>query len=261
MENGYQIVKPLREMCVFARHNLLADPPFSRLDLISCRNVLIYLGPDLQRKAIATFHFALRPEGYLILGHSESLRHFPDLFSAVDNQHRFYIRKSAQSHMSTELIRRGFAGEQPGNPAHSPSFRQGKALELERAAERLVLSEYGPAWVIVNEDLEIIHSRGDTSPYLQLPPGRATFALLKMARERIRGELRKLLTKAKSEDGLVQSAVIEERAGGGIRSIRLEVRRINDSAEQGSCFLVLFFTPAHDTAAPPARSRGTQIRR
>ena len=81
VENGYQIIKPIREMCVFARQNLLADPPFSRLDLISCRNVLIYLDSDLQSKVIATFHFALRPEGYLILGHSESLQHFPDLFS------------------------------------------------------------------------------------------------------------------------------------------------------------------------------------
>ena len=244
VENGYQIVKPIREMCVFARQNLVVDPPFSRIDLISCRNVLIYLGPDLQRKAIATIHFALRPEGYLILGHSESLRHFPDLFSAVDNQHKFYIGKSARSHVSMELIRRGFASEQPGNLALSPSFRQGKALELEKAAERLVLSEYGPAWVIVNEDLEIIHSRGDTSPYLQLAPGRATFALLKMARERIRGELRKLLTKAKSEDGLVQSAVFQERAGGEIRSIRLEVRRITDPAGAGGLFPGLVLRPS-----------------
>jgi two-component system CheB/CheR fusion protein len=261
VENGYQIVKPIREMCVFARQNLFVDPPFSRLDLISCRNVLIYLGPDLQRKAIATFHFALRPEGYLILGHSESLRRFPDLFSAVDNQHKFYIRKSARSHMSIELIRRGFASEQPGNLALSPSFHQGKALELEKAAERLVLSEYAPAWVIVNEKLEIIHSRGDTSPYLQLAPGRATFALLKMARQRIRGEFRKLLTKAKSEDGLVQSAVFQERDGGEIRSIRLEVRRIADSAGQGGCFLVLFFAPAnHSPAETPARSASLQAR-
>jgi two-component system CheB/CheR fusion protein len=210
------------------------------------------------------FHFALRPQGYLILGHSESLRQFPDLFSAVDNLHKFYIGKSARSHMSIELIRRGFASEQPGNLALSPSFRQGKAFELERAAERLVLSENGPAWVIVNENLGIIHSRGDTSPYLQLAPGRATFSLLKMARERIRGELRNLLTKAKSEDGLVQSAVIQERDGDRIRSIRLEVRRITDPAGQareGGCFLVLFFARANDMATPPARSRGTQIRR
>jgi two-component system, chemotaxis family, CheB/CheR fusion protein len=262
VENGYQINKPIREMCVFARQNLLADPPFSRLDLISCRNVLIYLGPDLQSKVIATFHFALRPEGYLVLGHSESLQRFPDLFSRADNQHKFYIRKPDRAYVSMEMIRRGFANEPPGNPALSTAFGQERALdtELEKAAERLVLSEYGPAWVMVNEDFEIIHSRGDTSPYLQLAPGRATFALLKMARECIRGELRKLLAKAKSEDGLVRSAVFQERNGGEIRSIRLEVRRIAGSAGQGGRFLILFFAPPNDRKEPPARSRGTRTR-
>jgi two-component system, chemotaxis family, CheB/CheR fusion protein len=262
VENGYQIIKPIREMCVFARQNLMVDPPFSRLDLVSCRNVLIYLDPDLQSKAITTFHFALRPEGYLILGHSESLQHFPDLFSRADNQHKFYIRKSDRPHVSIEMIRTGFANEQPGNLALSPAFRQKTALdvELEKAAERLVLSEYGPAWVIVNESFDIIHSRGDTSLYLQLAPGRATLALLKMAREGIRGELRKLLAKAKSEEGLVQSAVFQERAGGEARSIRLEVRRIAGSAGQGGRFLVLFFGPANDRKAPPAQSRSTRTR-
>jgi two-component system CheB/CheR fusion protein len=262
VENGYQIIKPIREMCVFARQNLLADPPFSRLDLVSCRNVLIYLDSDFQSKVIATFHFALRPEGCLILGHSESLYHFPDLFSRADNQHKFYIRKSDRAHVSIEMIRRGFANEQPGNLALSPAFRQETALdaELEKAAERLVLSEYGPAWVIVNENFEIIHSRGDTSPYLQLAPGRATLALLKMAREGIRVELRKLLAKAKSEDVVVQSAVFQERDGGEIRNIRLEVRRIAGSAGQGGRFLVLFFAPANDRKALPVQSRSARTR-
>jgi two-component system CheB/CheR fusion protein len=97
VENGYQINKPIREMCVFARQNLLADPPFSRLDLISCRNVLIYFNSDMQSRVIATFHFSLKPEGHLILGHSEGVQHFPDLFSTVDKQHKFYIRKSTSS--------------------------------------------------------------------------------------------------------------------------------------------------------------------
>jgi two-component system CheB/CheR fusion protein len=262
LENNYQIVKPIREMCVFARHNLLADPPFSRLDLISCRNVLIYLDSDSQGKAIATFHFALRPEGCLLLGHSESLLHFPDLFSRADNQHKFYIRKSDRAHVSIEMIRRGFANEPSGNLALSPVFRQERPfdMELEKAAERLVLSEYGPAWVIVNEDFEIIHSCGDTGPYLQLAPGRATLALLKMAREGIRGELRKLLTKIKSEDGLVQSAVFKESDGREIRNIHLEVRRISGSTGQSGRFLVLFFTPADDRKPPPARSRTTRTR-
>lgn len=263
VENGCRIVKPIREMCVFARQNLLADPPFSRLDLISCRNVLIYLDSDLQSKVIATFHFALRQEGCLMLGHSESLQHFPDLFSRIDNQHKFYIRKSDRAHVSMEMIRRGFANEQPGNLALAPAFRQERTLdmELEKAAERLVLSEYGPAWVIVNENFEIIHSRGNTSPYLQLAPGRATFALLKMAREGIRGELRKLLIKTKSEDGLAQSVVFQDRDGSEIRSIRIEVRRISGSAGPCSRFLVLFFTLSNDRNDPPAQSKSAQTRR
>lgn len=260
VENGCQIIKPIREMCVFARQNLLADPPFSRLDLISCRNVLIYLDADLQRKVIATFHSALRPGGCLLLGHSESLQRYPDLFSRADARH-FYVRKSDRSYVRTEMRRDGFANEQSGSFALSPASRQGRALDvaLERAAERLVLSEYGPAWVIVDENVEIIHAHGDTSPFLQLAPGRATFALLKMVREGVRGELRRLLAKAKSEDSLVQSAVFQERDGGKIRSIRLEVRRIAGSAGRGRRFLVLFFAPANDGKAP-AQSRSVRTR-
>lgn len=261
VENGYQIAKSIREMCVFARHNLLTDPPFSRLDLISCRNVLIYLDSDLQSKVIATFHFALKPGGCLVLGHSESLQHFSNLFSRTDNQHKFYIRKSDPAHMNMDMMRRGFANEQPGSIALSPAFQQGKELdmELEKAAERLVLSEYGPAWVIVDENFEIIHSCGDTSPYLKLAPGRATFALLKMARESIRGELRKLLEKAKSKNDLVQSAVFQERDGSAIRNIRLEVRRVSGAVRQSSRFLVLFFTAPDDRKTLAARSRDTKI--
>lgn len=262
VENGCQIIKPIREMCVFARQNLLADPPFSRLDLISCRNVLIYLDSDVQSKVIATFHFALRPGGCLLLGHSESLQRFPDLFSRADAQHKFYIRKSNRAYVSTETIRGGFPNEPSGSIALSPAFRQGKApdVELERAAERLVLSEYGPAWAIVDEDLEIIHTHGDTSPFLQLAPGRATFALLRMVRESLRGELRKLLAQAKMEDGLVQSAVVREKDVGRIRRIRLEVRRIGGSAGRGRRFLVLFLAPANDAKASPVQSRSARTR-
>jgi two-component system CheB/CheR fusion protein len=263
VENGYRITKPIREMCIFARQNLLTDPPFSRLDLICCRNVLIYLGHDLQSKVIATFHFALRPEGCLILGRSESLQQFPDFFSVVDKPHRFYIRKAAGNRANRELIRGRSAGEPQENLALLSSPRREGMLqvELEKAAERLVLSEYGPAWVIVNENFDVIHSRGDTSPFLQLAPGRATFAVLKMARESIRGELRKLLSKARNEEGLVQSAVFQARDGGEIRGVRLEVRRIAGSAGQGGRFLVLFFTPATDRTARPGRSGSARTQR
>ncbi len=263
VENGCQIIKSIREMCVFARQNLLADPPFSRLDLISCRNVLIYFNSDMQSRVIATFHFSLRPEGYLILGHSEGVQRFPDLFSIVDKQHKFYIRKSDRAHVSMDMIRGGFEGEQPGNLVLSTPSRRERELqeELEKAAERLVLSEYGPAWVIVNENLEIIHSHGDTSPFLQLAQGRATFSLLNMARESIRGELRRLLTKAKREDGSVHLAVFQAKDGNEIRGVRLEVRRIAGSSGPRDRFLVLFFTTPNDRETPPSGSLNTRTPR
>jgi two-component system CheB/CheR fusion protein len=250
-EAGYQMVKSIREMCVFARQNLSMDPPFSRLDLISCRNLLIYFGSALQQRVVATFHYALQPDGFLVLGHSESLRDFPDLFSLVNKEHKFYKRKAARSRVSLELIGRGFANERSENFATSRVTVKDRSLEVERTAERIVLSEYGPAWIVVNGNLEIIHSRGDTSAYLQLASGRPTFDLLKMARESIRGELRKLLAKAKEEDTPIRSPLLHLRSGEEIQTIRLEVRRISDSARQGQCFLVLFLARAAEMELDP----------
>ncbi len=256
IESGYQVVKPVRDLIVFARHNLVLDPPFSRLDLISCRNVLIYLGSALQRRVIDTFHYALQPEGYLMLGRSESLVNFPELFSFPDKQHKFYSKKATGSYASMDLIGRGFAREEPrrivsmqlGSGAHSSE------AEIEKAAERIVLSEYAPAWIIVNENLELIHSRGDTSAYLQFPAGRPTFALLKIAKESVRGELRKLLTKARTDRSLKESSALRVKEDGKIRNIQLEVRRIPRPEHGGGCFVVLFSTA--ETDPTPASSMG-----
>ena len=92
-EGGYRVIKPLREMVVFARQNLISDPPFSRMDLISCRNLLIYLEPSVQKKAMPTFHYALKPEGFLFLGASESIGSFTDLFEPADKKHKIYVKK------------------------------------------------------------------------------------------------------------------------------------------------------------------------
>ncbi len=258
VETGFQVLKPVREMCIFARQNLLVDPPFSRLDLISCRNVLIYLESALQRRVAATFHYALQPNGTLMLGLSESLSNVPGLFSLVDKPHKFFTRKAAR--VSATLIDRGFAGEQPQSlplPALSIGREKSFEAELDKAAERIVLSEYGPAWVIVNENFEILQSHGDTSPYLRLAPGRATLALPKMAREPIQGELRKLLAKAKSEAGPAQSTLLQKSGEGGISTVRLEVRRITAPTIDGRCFLVLFFSRAKGRLAEPREQSGS----
>jgi two-component system CheB/CheR fusion protein len=234
------------------------DPPFSRLDLISCRNVLIYLESALQRQVAATFHYALQPNGYLMLGLAESLSNVPGLFSLIDKPHKFFTRKTAR--VQAELIGRGFADEQqPNLTSPAPSIGRGKSFEaeLDKEAGRIVLSEYGPAWVIVNESLEILQAHGDTSPYLRLAPGRATLALPKMARESIRGELRKLLAKAKSEAGTAQSTILQESGDGEIGAVRLEVRRITAPTSDGRCFLVLFFSPAKEWLAEPREQSGS----
>ncbi len=263
VENGWQIVKSVREMCVFARQNVCVDPPFTRLDLISCRNVLIYLEPALQRRVATTFHYALQPDGYLMLGQSESLRDFPDLFSVGDKQHKLFAKKAGGAQVGTELMGGGVAREQEASIAYMPSIPRERPfeVELEKAAERIVLTEHGPAWVIVNESLEILHSRGDTSPYLQLAPGRATLGLLKMVRESIRSELRALLTRAKHEDGPVRSAAWREKEGGVIDGVGLEVRRISGSTKQDGCFLVLFFDrPVNGVSPSPARPGRKRVR-
>src|SRR5579872_5218505 len=120
VETGYQVVKPVRDSIVFARQNLLVDPPISRLDLISCRNVLIYLAAPAQRHVIATFHYALQPDGYLMLGRSESLVDFPELFAFPGKQHKFYSKKAMGSSVSLYQIGRVLARDDPMNPAPAP---------------------------------------------------------------------------------------------------------------------------------------------
>jgi two-component system CheB/CheR fusion protein len=270
---GFQIVKPLREICVFAKQNLLADPPFSRLNLISCRNLLIYLSQPMQRQVVSTFHYALQPEGYLWLGNSESLREYPELFSQIDKRHRLYRRKPAVDRLGLRMVRRGIATHSvPADLVTLPIRERPADAEIERAAERIVLAEFGPAWVLVNENFEILNSRGDVSPYLQLPPGRATLSLLRMARDEIRGELSKLLNRAKNGEFYIWSSVLSEETDGVINETRLEVRRvttfstkenptgaIDPAADHAleTCFVVVFFPGSN--ARPDPRRTGKEM--
>lgn len=124
-EGGYRVAKPLREMVVFARQNLISDPPFSHIDLISCRNLLIYLEPSLQQKAIPTFHYALNPEGFLFLGASESIAGFTNLFEPVDRKHKIFARKAVPTHPLPLPVRKDWAGSP--HPAADPRCHRGKA--------------------------------------------------------------------------------------------------------------------------------------
>ena len=192
-EDGkYRINKTIRDMCLFAKQNVAADPPFSRVDLVSCRNLLIYLSPQLQKRVIATFHYALNPDGFLLLGASETVGGASDLFSLIDRQHRIYRKRATPvrtyPHFAVEDLRGGVS---PRPRDREPEPVLGDWL---READRLLLSQYSPPGALINSEFQVLQFRGETGAYLKPSPGEASLNLLKMAREGLFLELRSLRT-------------------------------------------------------------------
>lgn len=169
VEGNYQISKAVREVCVFAKQNLISDPPFSRLDLISCRNVLIYLDNTLQKKLLPILHYGLKPTGFLMIGTSETVGDFTNLFALCDKKNKIYAKKLTTARPNLDLTASSYSPmiiePQPLEPDHLPSD-----LELQREADRIVLNEYAPAGVVVDANLEILQFRGKTSSYLEPIP-------------------------------------------------------------------------------------------
>jgi two-component system CheB/CheR fusion protein len=217
-EGGYRISKSIRDMCIFAQHNLLNDPPFSQMDVICCRNLLIYLEPVLQGRVISLFHYAARPEGYLILGTSEGVGTATSLFSTEDRTHKIFSKKaSAGRQVVTFSLNRQSERAEFG-PMRIPAKQPESAwnyLEAQKEFDRRLLSQYSPAAVFVNEDMEIIHTRGNVSRYFKLAPGRASLSVLKMAREGLLFDLRNAINKAKKDNVSVRKQNVQIKNGNG----------------------------------------------
>jgi two-component system CheB/CheR fusion protein len=250
---GYQVQKSLRSLCVFARQNLVSDPPFSRMDLISCRNVLIYLGPVLQKKVLPVFHHALGSGGYLVLGSSETVGAAADLFSLVDKRHKIYRKK-------TTVPRPGFTFTYPQHPPERleslPRKLEPSDADPQKEADRLVLARYGPPGVIINDDLEILHFRGHTGPYLEPLPGVASLSLLKMAREGLGLELRAAIHRAKKSGGRVRKEGLVVSSQEPERKINLDVQPLQATlGTRERYFLILFEEVPSPPPAPPKRGR------
>jgi two-component system CheB/CheR fusion protein len=239
-DKGYHVAKRVRDLCIFARQNLCHDPPFSRMDVISCRNVLIYFGADLQRQLIPTFHYALRPEGFLILGTSETIREFTNLFSLTDRKHKIYSRSDGNSSRAVlEIVPRNLSTETVPLQQAQPAETWGD-LELQRAADRILLARYAPPGVVVNERLEIIQSRGRISPFLELRPGAATLDLLRMTRDSIAREVSAAVRRAMNEDVPVQVEGLRVSDSDASREATLEVLPIHSVGHRSKCYLVVF---------------------
>ncbi|MGH9628742.1 MAG: chemotaxis protein CheB, partial [Bryobacteraceae bacterium] len=225
-EDGtYQIKRELREMCIFSNHSIIKDPPFSRLDLISCRNVMIYLEVDLQRKVFPLFHYALRPGGYLFLGPSESATSHRELFRTADKKHRIFQRKDTLPRPQVT-----FSLAELSRPSEIGGRKQSGQIpdeqNLLRQLERLVLQKYRPACITVRENGDAVYFSGRTGRYLEQPTGALEANVVNMAREGLRIPLRTALHKAVSTRERAMQKHIPVQANGGVSHIDLSVEPI-----------------------------------
>ncbi len=253
-DGGYRVSKAIRDVCVFAPHNLTKDPPFSKLDLISCCNVLIYFNPALQERVIPTLHYALKPTGFLKLGSSESIGRFTSLFSAIDKKHRIYGRKPGPSaHLGFGFT----AGDRVAVTVNAQENEAGRsAAAIEKEADGLILGRYAPVGVVVNADMEIVQFRGKTGPYLEATPGAASFNLFKMAREGLASALRRAVHRAAKGSGPVKAEGLRVTENGGIREFSLEVIPIGPGERaNGRHYLILFFEERTRNTPPAPRER------
>jgi two-component system, chemotaxis family, CheB/CheR fusion protein len=218
VEGGYRVSKTIRDMCIFAQHNVLNDPPFSRMDVLCCRNLLIYLEAVLQGKVISLFHYALQPSGFLVLGSSEGLGTTTSLFAVEDRIHKIFSKKAGAVRQAVALSLTSHAQQSQYGAARmapKPADSSWNYAEAQKEFDRQLLTQYSPATVFVNEEMEIIHTRGNVNRYLKLATGRPSLSLLKMAREGLSVELRNALSRAKKENAVVGKRNLQIKNGNG----------------------------------------------
>jgi two-component system, chemotaxis family, CheB/CheR fusion protein len=245
---GYTVVKEIRDMCVFSAHSVIRDPPFSRIDLISCRNLLIYLGPEFQSRVIPVFHFALKPGGYLFLGTSENISQYGDLFHRVDKKQRLFQRRD---HIATPLqfplfvpgARTVIGGVVPQREPGTPT------ANLRRAVESRVLETFAPPHVVVNREGDIVHYSPRTGKYLEAAAGMPSRQLLALARRGLRLDLRSALQEAMETRRTAVREDVMVEIDDGHQHIRLTVEPLGDQ-DADPVLLVLFA----DVGWPQTRS-------
>jgi two-component system CheB/CheR fusion protein len=257
-DGGYRVTKVVRDLCVFARQDLTRDPPFSRLDLVCCRNVLIYMDSNLQRKLLTVFHYALKPSGVLLLGHAETIGHTSELFSVMNKKHRIYRK-------SPEAVSRRV--ELPMNPSlhvvrtvRAPGAAQDESRAVLSEAHRVVMDHYAPPSVLLDENFHIIQFNGQTGRYLEPSPGEPSFHVLKLVREGLLHGLRTALQAVRRTRRATRKAGLRVRNGQTWQDVDLEVIPLIHRNQ--TFFLVLFDEPPAATkkkrsgtkASPPSRA-------
>lgn len=253
----YQIIRRVRDMVVFSIQNISRDPPFSKLDLISCRNLLMYLQSGIQKKVLRILHYSLNPAGFLMLGHSESVGDAAELFALIDRTNKIYTAKHVSVPTSVDL------GTRTSVPAAAAQERATfgavrPVLSLAHLADRKILDQYAPPGVVINETLDIVYFRGQSDRYLQQPSGIATHNILRLARPELHGTLKTTIERVFATNELVATAAQVKTDGVGLQPFLLIVQPIVEPETKARCLLVLFKDGVDGHAiATPARPPAT----
>ncbi|WP_235864878.1 chemotaxis protein CheB [Pseudothauera lacus] len=257
-DNGYQVGKEVREMVIFAPQNMAQDPPFTKLDLLSCRNVLIYFTSELQKKLLALFHYSLIPGGVLFLGNSETIGSATDLFAPLDSKSRLYRCIDGRPHMVSVDFPTHFraphgAGSEP--PATPP------AANLQTLADQLLLRQFAPAAVLTNDRGDIIYINGRTGRYLEPAAGKANWNIHAMARGGLRQALGEALQQVISDHGRVERHDLAVEDDGKTSRIDLTVQYIEDPEPLRGMVMIVFAGLRRKTAAKRRTKAGAQSSR
>ncbi|MCA1659627.1 MAG: PAS domain-containing protein, partial [Verrucomicrobiaceae bacterium] len=256
---NYVINRTIRDMCTFARQNVCEDPPFSHLDLISCRNVLIYLGPRLQKKCMPIFHYALNPEGYLMLGTSESVGSAVDLFALRDNKHKIYIKKTSALRPALNFKSRPPAELAVNIPTMASSERD-PGSDLQRHVDRVILTRFAPDGVVIDDHMQILQFRGASGRYLEHPAGAASLGLFEMVRPQLALDVRAAVHRAQKEAGTVRRENIKFMRDGQPLLVHIEVMPFRISPRDPQLYLLTFSETADTEAEPEAKKKSRGVR-
>jgi chemotaxis methyl-accepting protein methylase len=252
-EGGYRVRAAIREMVIFSPHSVIKDPPFTKLDILSCRNLLIYLTPEIQQKIFPLFHYSLTPGGILILGNAETIGHFTGLFATVSSKSRIYERLDSAVRLDPIEFPSSFS------PAFSvasdaPDGRP-PIQNLQTQTEQLLLRRFAPPSVLVNESGNIIHISGKTGKYLEPAAGKANLNVFAMARDGLRHELTSAFEKALRQNGPVSVRGLKIGTNGGTQHADLIVERLEDSEPLAGLVIIVFYDiEAPVEAKNPART-------
>ena len=243
VERGYQVAKSIREKVIFAPQNIIMDPPFTKLDILSCRNLLIYLTLELQKKLLPLFHYSLNPGGFLFLGSAETIGSFTDLFALLKGKSRLYRRLDSALRVEPVEFPASFVSALPG--ALPKALKP--AANLQSLAEQLLLQCYSPAAVLVNDKGDILYISGRTGKYLEPAAGKANWSIFAMAREGLRHELTGVFQKALRQKGAVTLRNVKVGTNGGVQAVDLTVQPLEEpEALRGLVMIVIT-----DVATPP----------